>query len=184
MGPERVLMECVRVCARGSRVVMEQSRPDRDVTQQRYPVPHPPLLVHTHTHRNSHTHSTVTYTQTAWLSMSSFGSCLTWEKRIYFVYSTERTVDHSSHTGNAAHCARQPQSHYTAVSGGMKLSIFTQVLSLSTFWITRVLLDYFHFMLLYTSTPPHFKGKYCTFYHITFIWQLQLLCRLRLYAYD
>jgi len=84
------------VCVRESGVVMEQSRPDRDVTQQQDPVPHP-LLVHTRTQSQT----LLLPTQTAWLSMSSFGSCLTSEKRIYLVYSRKRIADTSSHTGKA-----------------------------------------------------------------------------------
>lgn len=33
-------------------------------------------------------------------------------------------------------------------------------------------LEYFCLMLLYTSTLLHFRGKYCSFYLTTFIWQL------------
>lgn len=29
------------------------------------------------------------------------------------------------------------------------------------------------FVQLYTSTPPHFRGRYCTFYPTGFIWQLR-----------
>ena len=32
--------------------------------------------------------------------------------------------------------------------------------------------EYFHFMLLYTSTPLHFRGRYFTFYSTTFTSQL------------
>ena len=35
--------------------------------------------------------------------------------------------------------------------------------------------EYFHFMLLYTFIPPHFRGKYSTFYCTTFILQLKKL---------
>ena len=42
-------------------------------------------------------------------------------------------------------------------------------------WIisgTCTLIEYFNFRLLYTSTPLHFWGKYCTFYSTTYLWQL------------
>ena len=44
-------------------------------------------------------------------------------------------------------------------------STFVQLLSFST--ILRYL--YFYFLLLYTSTPLHLRGKYCTFYSSTFL---------------
>ncbi len=36
------------------------------------------------------------------------------------------------------------------------------------FWGTCTLLEYFHFPPIFTSTQPHVRGKYCTFYSTTF----------------
>ena len=35
-----------------------------------------------------------------------------------------------------------------------------------------LVLEYFHLIPMYTSTPLHFREEYCTFYCATFIWQL------------
>ncbi len=45
------------------------------------------------------------------------------------------------------------------------------------YWSTKVqiwgtLLEHFHFLLLYSSAPLQFRGKYCTFHSTTFIWYL------------
>lgn len=50
------------MCVRGSGVVMEQSRPERDVTQQWDPVAPAPSLC-THIHTGILTHTTITYSK-------------------------------------------------------------------------------------------------------------------------
>lgn len=62
----------VCLCARRSGVVMERSRPDRDVTQQQDPMLSP--LSPTHTHIEKHTLVSITF------SDSPLGSCLSWKK--------------------------------------------------------------------------------------------------------
>lgn len=43
-------------------------------------------------------------------------------------------------------------------------------LHMTCLWIQMcALLEYFHVMSLYTSTPSLLRGKYCTFYSTTFI---------------
>ena len=37
-------------------------------------------------------------------------------------------------------------------------------------WGTSTLLEYFYFLLLYTSAQLHFGGKFCSFYSSAFIW--------------
>lgn len=41
-------------------------------------------------------------------------------------------------------------------------------------------LKYFLFMLLYTHTPLHFRGKYYAFNSVTFIWKIYLLVYLHM----
>lgn len=61
------------------------------------------------------------------------------------------------------------------VSGETSLSTCIQV----QFW--DILLEYFYFITLRTSTPLHLRGKHCTFYSTHFILQLKLLYRLWFY---
>ncbi len=65
------------------------------------------------------------------------------------------------------------QFHFTSVCFLFSYKSPTEFL-LSTFTVLEYnlevsLLEYLHFLLLYTSTPLHFKGKYCTFYSTIFI---------------
>ena len=46
------------------------------------------------------------------------------------------------------------------------------------FWGTCTLLEHFHFLQLYTSTPLQFRGKYCTFYSTTCISWFTLQIRI------
>ncbi len=62
---------------------------------------------------------------------------------------------------------------YTSRQWWKLISTLTQVLFLST--ILRYLYSYFHFLLLSAFDPIHLRGKYCTFYSTTIIWQLKQL---------
>lgn len=58
---------------------------------------------------------------------------------------------------------------------GKHATTFTQALYTSTVLNFFTLLDYLHFMLLCSSTPLTFRGKYSTSYIITLFLQLLLL---------
>ena len=49
-----------------------------------------------------------------------------------------------------------------------------------SFEVLLVLYLCFYFLLPYTSSPLHLRGKYCTFYSTTFIRQLYLLVTLQI----
>ena len=70
--------------------------------------------------------------------------------------------------GSAGRCSRPVSAH--APSQWWEVHLLC--------WGTCTLLDYFHLLLLFTSTPLHLRDKYCTFYSTTYFENFEWLVSL------
>ncbi len=61
---------------------------------------------------------------------------------------------------------------YLSIYLSVYLSIYIKYLSSLHIRGTCILFECFNLMQLYSSTPPHLRGKHFTFYSTTFVWQL------------
>lgn len=89
-----------------------------------------------------------------------------------------RRADAMWHSGRANHISRFSPPFVLGKDFKMYMWEIQKKLEISP-----ILFLPFHLLLLYTSTPLHFRGELCTFYSTTFIGRCSdwLLCRVRLF---